>query len=60
MANKQEIEDIVKMLDAKVSSGVGRIKVNVTEDTQGISDTHYLGRCDIQGECAPEITKHTK
>lgn len=62
MANQKDIENLVKMLDQKSEEGVGRIKIDISEknaEGQVSEQTHY-GRCDIKGECVPEITKNAK
>lgn len=62
MANQNDIENIVKMLDAKTGAGISRIKIDISEDSNDGTikeETHY-GRCDIKGECVPEITKNAK
>lgn len=62
MADEKEINDLIAMLDAKADAGVGRIKVAVSDEmAKGeISESMHHGRCDITGECAPEITKNVK
>lgn len=62
MANQNDIENIVKMLDAKTGAGISRIKIDISDenaDGSVVEETHY-GRCDIKGECVPEITKNVK
>lgn len=44
-----EIEDIINMLDAKTTSGVSRIKVNVSDEQKEgtVSTEYHHGRCDV-------------
>lgn len=62
MANQSDIENIVKMLDAKTGAGVNRIKIDVSDAKEAgtMTEQTYFGRCDINGECVPEITKNVK
>ena len=51
MAEEKDIENIVRMLDEKAGAGVGRIKIDISEekpDGTVSEETHY-GRCDIKG-----------
>lgn len=62
MANQNDIENIVKMLDAKTGAGISRIKIDISDENENgtiTEETHY-GRCDIKGECVLEITKNVK
>lgn len=62
MADEKEINDLIAMLDAKAGAGVSRIKVEVSDDVAAgqVSEVKQYGRCDIKGECVPEITKNVK
>lgn len=44
-----EIEDIINMLDTKTTSGVSRIKVNVSDKQKEgtVSTEYHHGRCDV-------------
>ncbi len=51
MADEQNIEDIINMLDAKTTEGVSRIKVNVDEEQEEkVSESMHYGRCDINSK----------
>ncbi len=60
MANQNDIENIVKMLDAKTGAGISRIKIDISDENGTITEETHYGRCDIKGECVPEITKNVK
>ena len=49
MINEKDIENIIKLLDEKTEAGVGRIKVNVSENqVEGsVEEVHHHGRCDV-------------
>ena len=49
MTNEKDIENIIKLLDEKTEAGVGRIKVNISENkTEGsVEEVHHHGRCDV-------------
>ena len=51
MAVEQDIQAIIDLLDGKTASGVGRIHIEVEEQTTGGEETvreHYHhGRCDV-------------
>lgn len=49
MQEEKEIEEIIKMLDEKTSSGVSRIKVEISEtQPEGeVREKHHYGRCDV-------------
>lgn len=53
MADEQDIDAIIKMLDEKTEAGVSRIKVEVNENQQEqVSESRHYGRCDINSkEC---------
>ncbi len=44
-----DINDIIKMLDEKTSSGVSRIKVLMDEEQEGgeKKEVYHHGRCDV-------------
>ena len=44
-----DVDNIVALLDQKVESGVGRIKVQVDEDMKdgAVSERYHHGRCDV-------------
>lgn len=48
-SSEQDIENIIKMLDAKTSAGVSRINVHVSEDAESgkIASVSHHGRCDV-------------
>ena len=48
MDNKQ-IEEMIEMIDGKMESGVGRLKVQFTEEQeQGtVKEQYHHGRCDV-------------
>lgn len=51
MADKHDIDAIIKMLDEKTEAGVSRIKVEVDENQQEqVSESRHYGRCDINSE----------
>lgn len=62
MENQKDIENLIKLLDQKSEEGVGRIKIDISEknDEGQVSEYTHYGRCDIKGECVPEITKNAK
>ncbi|MCI8507044.1 MAG: hypothetical protein HFJ06_00570 [Lachnospiraceae bacterium] len=43
----QDIENIIKLLDEKVSAGVSRIKVDVSEGEDSVKEVYHHGRCDV-------------
>ncbi|MGN0153739.1 MAG: hypothetical protein ACI4A3_04770 [Lachnospiraceae bacterium] len=49
MMNEQDIENIIKLLDSKTEAGVGRIKINVSEQQEegSVAEVHHHGRCDV-------------
>ena len=50
------------MLDAKTGAGISRIKIDISDENENgtITEKTHYGRCDIKGECVPEITKNVK
>ncbi|MCR4788304.1 MAG: hypothetical protein K5888_06950 [Lachnospiraceae bacterium] len=44
-----DIDKIINMLDQKVSEGVSRLKVNISEDQEegSVKEVHHHGRCDV-------------
>lgn len=44
--NKNDVDGIIEMLDGMCSSGVSRIKMNVSEE-EGVSKEYHHGRCDV-------------
>lgn len=49
MYQDKDIDEIIRMLDAKAGSGVSRIKVTVDEtvEAEGVKESYHHGRCDI-------------
>ena len=49
MANEQDIENIIKLLDGKAASGTNRINLNVSEDVSDgeVREVYHHGRCDV-------------
>ena len=49
MTSEQEIENLIKLLDAKSESGVSRINVKASENVQSGSaaEVRHHGRCDV-------------
>lgn len=47
--DEREIDELIRMIDGKMEEGVGRLKVNFTEEqAQGVvKEQHHLGRCDV-------------
>lgn len=47
--SEQEIDEVMKLLDAMTDLGVGRIKVQTSEEVNAgqIKNTYHHGRCDI-------------
>ncbi|MDE6760245.1 MAG: hypothetical protein K2J90_06110 [Lachnospiraceae bacterium] len=43
----QDIENIIRLLDEKVSAGVSRIKVDVSEREDSVKEVYHHGRCDV-------------
>ncbi len=51
MTDEQKIDDIIKMLDEKTTSGVSRIKVEIDENQQEqVAESRHYGRCDINSK----------
>lgn len=44
-----DIDDIVAMLDSKMMSGVGRLRLQVsdTQEKGTVNAVHHHGRCDV-------------
>ncbi|MCR4749843.1 MAG: hypothetical protein K5877_08655 [Lachnospiraceae bacterium] len=44
-----KIDEIINMIDGKMESGVGRLKVSFEEDQPKdvVKEQHHLGRCDV-------------
>lgn len=49
MATEKEINDLIKMLDGKIESGEGRVRVRVSDDVDAgeMVSVHHHGRCDV-------------
>lgn len=43
----QDIENIIMLLDEKVSAGVSRIKVDVSDEEDSVKEVYHHGRCDV-------------
>ena len=44
-----DVDEVIKMIDGKMESGVSRLKVTV-DDEQGdgtVKEQYHLGRCDV-------------
>lgn len=47
-ASKQEIEDVLAMLEGFGKSDVSRLKINVAEGEEGsVKKQYHHGRCDV-------------
>ena len=44
-----DIDEVIKMIDGKMESGVGRLKVGFTEEQpqDTVKEQYHLGRCDV-------------
>lgn len=49
MANEQDIENIIKLLDEKTEGGRSRIRVSVTgaQPEGSVQEQYHHGRCDV-------------
>ncbi|MFQ9515045.1 MAG: hypothetical protein ACLRZ9_04365 [Eubacterium sp.] len=49
MASEKDIENIIKLLDGKAESGVSRIRLEVSEETEqgAVNEIYHHGRCDV-------------
>lgn len=47
--DEKEINELIRMIDAKMEEGVGRLKVNFSETQEEgvVKEQHHLGRCDV-------------
>lgn len=61
MPTKKEIEELVKMLDGRMSSGSGHINVKVNEDAQvNIEEVNVVSKMDCDsGDTACKIPNLT-
>lgn len=59
MATEKELEEFIKMMDEKVDTGVGRIKVQTSNEHEAgtMEEVHHHGRCDV---CSPYATGDTE
>ena len=44
-----DIDEVIKMIDGKMESGVGRLKVSFDDeqDKDTVKEQYHLGRCDV-------------
>lgn len=49
MADEKDIENIIHLLDSKTQAGVGRIKINVSDNQNdgAVNEVYHHGRCDV-------------
>ncbi len=49
MSDFSDVQNIIDMLDNMTESGVGRIKVKVTDDVEKgqVRENYHHGRCDV-------------
>lgn len=49
MKNYQDIENIINLLDEKMSSGVSRINLHVDDSVSegDVAEAYHHGRCDV-------------
>ena len=49
MGDFSDVQNIIDMLDNMTESGVGRIKVKVTDDVEKgqVRENYHHGRCDV-------------
>lgn len=43
----KDVENIIRLLDEKVSAGVSRIKVDISEEEDSVKEVYHHGRCDV-------------
>lgn len=60
MASEKDIENLIKLLDAKTESGVSRINVKASENIQEgtAAEVHHHGRCDVGSPWAKGTVKN--
>ena len=44
-----DIDEVIKMIDGKMESGVGRLKVSFDDEQEKdtVKEQYHLGRCDV-------------
>ena len=44
-----DIDEVIKMIDGKMESGVGRLKVSCDDEQEKdtVKEQYHLGRCDV-------------
>ncbi len=44
-----DIDEVIKMIDGKMESGVGRLKVSFDDEQEKdtVREQYHLGRCDV-------------
>lgn len=49
MQNYQDIQNIIRLLDERMESGVSRINLHVDDSVAegGVSEAYHHGRCDV-------------
>ncbi|MCR5418247.1 MAG: hypothetical protein K6E84_04965 [Lachnospiraceae bacterium] len=47
--SKQDIEDMIALIDGKMDSGVSRLKVKVSDELKAgtVKEQYHHGRCDV-------------
>lgn len=60
MPTDKEIEDLIAMLDGKMESGEGRVKIRISEDLDAgqMTSVHHHGRCDVGSAWANGTVKN--
>lgn len=60
MSKEQDIENIINLLDGKVSSGTSRINIKVSDAVSDgeAKEIHHHGRCDVGSAWAKGTVKN--
>lgn len=60
MASEKDIENLIRMLDAKTQAGVSRINVQASDDVKEgqTAEVHHHGRCDVGSPWAKGTVKN--
>lgn len=60
MTNEKDIEELVRILDGKVRSGISRINIKVSENIENEETTeiYHHGRCDVGSPWAKGTIKN--
>lgn len=58
MSREQDIENIIRLLDEKMDSGISRIRLQVKEDKKesSVQSAYHHGRCDVGSPWAEGMT----